>query len=48
MLSDRQDHTTVRLTDDNDLDGWVVKESGPDFAVLGYEGDEVRLLLNED
>ena len=48
MLSDREEHTTVRLSGDKDLDGWAVKESGPNYAVLVQGEDEVRLVLNDD
>jgi chromosome partitioning protein len=48
MLSDREEQTTVRLSGDSDLDGWAVKESGPNYAVLVQGEDEVRLVLNED
>jgi chromosome partitioning protein len=48
MLSNREEHKTVRLSGDSDLDGWAVKESGPNFAVLVQGEDEVRLVLNED
>jgi chromosome partitioning protein len=48
MLNDRQEAGSVRLSGDDDLDGWTVKDSGPDFAVLVQGEDEVRLVLNED
>ena len=48
MLSDREEQKTVRLSGGSDLDGWAVKESGPDYAVLVQGADEVRLVLNED
>ena len=48
MLSDREEQKTVRLSGGNDLDGWAVKESGPDYAVLVQGADEVRLVLNDD
>jgi hypothetical protein len=48
MLSDREEQRTVRLSGGRDLDGWAVKESGPDYAVLVQGADEVRLVLNED
>ena len=38
----------MRLSGGSDLDGWAVKESGPDYAVLVQGADEVRLVLNED
>ena len=48
MLNDRQASGSVRLTGDDDLDGWTVKDAGPNFAVLVQGEDEVRLVLNED
>ena len=48
MLNDRQEEATVHLRSDGDLDGWTVKDSGPDFAVLAQGDDEIRLVLNED
>jgi hypothetical protein len=48
MLSDREEQRTVRLSGDSDLDGWAVKESGSNYAVLVQGEDEVRLVLNED
>jgi chromosome partitioning protein len=48
MLSDREERRTVRLSDSSDLDGWAIKESGPNYAVLVQGEDEVRLVLNED
>jgi chromosome partitioning protein len=48
MLNDRQEAESVRLSGDDDLDGWTVKDAGPNFAVLVQGADEVRLVLNED
>jgi chromosome partitioning protein len=48
MLSDREERKTVRLSGDSDLDGWAIKESGSNYAVLVQGEDEVRLVLNED
>ena len=48
MLSDREEQRTVRLSGGSELDGWAVKESGPDYAVLVQGADEVRLVLNEE
>lgn len=47
MLNDREAAGTVRLSGEEDLDGWTVKDAGPDFAVLVQGEDEVRLVLNE-
>ena len=48
MLNDREEEATVRLSTDGKLDGWTVKDAGPDYAVLVQGDDEVRLLLNDD
>jgi len=48
MLNDREEDATVHLSSDGDLDGWTIKDSGPDFAVLVQGEDEIRLVLNED
>ena len=48
MLNDREEDATVRLSTDDDLDGWAVKDAGPDYAVLVQGDDEVRLLLNDE
>jgi len=48
MLNDREEQATVRLSSDGNLDGWEVKDAGPNYAVLVQGDDEVRLVLNED
>jgi chromosome partitioning protein len=48
ILRDRIENTFQRINDDVDLDGWVVRNTGPDFAVFARNGEEVRLVLNED
>ena len=48
MLSDREENRTVRLSANSDLNGWAIKESGPNYAVLVQGEDEVRLVLNKD
>ena len=48
MLNDREQEATVRLSSDGNLDGWAVKDAGPDYAVLVQGDDEVRLVLNDD
>jgi chromosome partitioning protein len=48
MLNDREEEATVRLRSDGNLDGWKVKDAGPNYAVLVQGDDEVRLVLNED
>jgi chromosome partitioning protein len=47
ILSDRREQKTVRLSSDDDLDGWAVKESGRNYAVLVHGDDEVRMVLNQ-
>ena len=48
ILQDRIDYTTRRINGDVDLNGWIVRDSGPDYAVFAQNGEEVRLVLNED
>jgi len=48
ILRDRIEDSSRQINNDVDLDGWVVRNSGPDFAVLTRNGEEVRLVLNED
>ena len=48
ILKDRFEHTTQLINEGVDLDGWVVKDSGPNYAVFVQNGEEVRLVLNED
>jgi len=48
ILRDRFEHNTRRINENADLDGWIVKDSGPDYAVFAQNGEEVRLVLNED
>ena len=48
VLASREDDHTVNLVPGDRLDGWVVTESGPDFAVLAQKGEQVRLQLSED
>lgn len=47
ILSDRYDHSTRKISTDTDLDGWTVRDSGPDYAVFAQNGEEVRLVLHE-
>jgi chromosome partitioning protein len=47
MLNDSEEEATVRLSSDGELDGWTIKDSGPDFAVLVQGEEEVLLVLNE-
>ncbi len=48
MLSDREEAGTVHLSGDGNLDGWTVKDAGPNFAVLIQGEEEVRLVLHDD
>jgi len=48
ILRDRVEETFRRIRNSADLDGWSVKDSGPDYAVFARDGEEVRLVLNED
>jgi hypothetical protein len=48
VLNDRHEAATVRLQSDGSLDGWSVKDAGPDYAVLVQGEDEVHFALNQD
>lgn len=48
ILSDRNDQTTRRVSPGVKLDGWVVTDTGPDYAVFAQNGEEVRLALNKE
>lgn len=48
ILRDRVENTSRRIDNNVGLDGWTVRESGPDYAVFAQNGEEVRLVLNED
>jgi hypothetical protein len=45
ILNDRDNLTTRRLGAGVDLDGWIVTDTGPDYAVFALNGEEVRLGL---
>ena len=47
-LSNRSDNTTRRVSEDLDLDGWLVTDAGRDYAVLVQNGEQVRMTLNEE
>ncbi len=47
ILRDRLEQTSLSINDYADLDGWIVKDIGPDYAVFAQNGEEVRLVLNE-
>jgi len=48
ILSDRHDKSTRRVSAKDDLDGWTVMDAGSNYAVFSQEGEEVRLVLNEE
>jgi len=45
ILRNRVENTSRRISDDADLDGWIVQDFGPDYAVFSQNGEEVRLDL---
>jgi chromosome partitioning protein len=47
ILNDRHEEVTVRLKSDDQIDGWTVKDTGPNYAVLAQGEDEVRFVLNQ-
>lgn len=47
LLSQRDDATTHRIRTGTELDGWTVKDAGPDYAVFARNDSEVRLVLHE-
>jgi chromosome partitioning protein len=47
VLNDLREAATVRLQSDGSLDGWSVKDAGPDYAVLVQGEDEVHLALHQ-
>ena len=47
ILSDRHEDVTVRLRSEDQIDGWTVKDAGPNYAVLGQGEDEVRFVLSQ-
>ena len=48
IVSDRHGKNIRRIGKKDDLDGWVVADSGANYAVFSQEGEEVRLELNDD
>lgn len=48
IFRDRVENTSRRISGDVELDGWVVRDFGPDYAVFTQNGEEVRLVLTED
>ena len=47
IINDRYDHTTRRISKGVDLDGWIITDTGPDYAVFAQNGEEVRLALHK-
>ena len=47
LLTDPSDSSTRRVTAEIDVDGWLVKDAGRDYAVLAKNGEEVRLQLSK-
>lgn len=48
LLTDPADSSSETATNTREVDGWLVKEAGRDFAVLVKEDREIRLRLNEE
>ena len=48
IVEDRGEHTSRQISEDVDLDGWIVTDTGRNYAVFAQNGEEVRLVLNED
>lgn len=48
ILSDRRAKTIRRIGAKDDLDGWTVTDAGANYAVFSQQGEEVRLVLNEE
>jgi chromosome partitioning protein len=48
ILRDRVEQTSRRISDDADLDGWMVRDLGRDYVLFAQNGEEVRLALNEN
>ena len=48
ILRDRHDKSSRRVSAKDDLDGWTVMDAGSNYAVFSQEGEEVRLVLNEE
>ena len=47
ILSDRHDNSTRRISKGVDLDGWIITDTGPDYAIFARSGEEVRLALQK-
>jgi chromosome partitioning protein len=46
LLTDRSGLSTRKVTTEVDVDGWLVEDAGPSFAVLAKAGEQVRLQLS--
>jgi hypothetical protein len=47
IINDRYDQTTRRISKGVELDGWIITDTGPDYAVFAQNGEEVRLALHK-
>jgi chromosome partitioning protein len=45
ILRDREENISRRISDDADLDGWIVQDLGTDYAVFAQNGEQVRLVV---
>jgi chromosome partitioning protein len=48
IVSDRQGPNIRRIRTGDDLEGWTVADSGANFAVFSQDGEEARLMLNDE
>ncbi|MDH4107142.1 MAG: ParA family protein [Gammaproteobacteria bacterium] len=45
ILRDRLDDSTLRVAAGGNVDGWIVSDTGADYAVLAQDGEKLRLEL---
>jgi hypothetical protein len=48
LLTDPTDSSNKTATNEREFDGWLVKDTGRDFAVLVKDETELRLRLSEE
>jgi hypothetical protein len=48
LLSERGEQKTHRIRAGHELDGWLVKAAGPNYAVFTLDDHEVRLVLSDE
>jgi chromosome partitioning protein len=48
IVSDRQGKSIRRIGAKDNLDGWTVADSGANYAVFSQDGEQVRLVLNDE